>query len=327
VRGVSSALYRAGVTPVLGRAVGRIAGPPAFAVLCYHRVNNDGDPFFAALPTRVFEDQVAYVARTHTVLPLEELVERMGRGALPPDGLAITFDDGYRDTLTCAAPILARHRLPATVFLATGLIGTGEISWFDRVALALKATSAATCRMPWGEAVAIGARAERVRLLDRLLGHFKRVPEDARHEQMDQLFDSLGAPDQRGLKDVMLGWDDVHALRGLGFSIGAHTVTHPILSRVSPERARAEIEGSRDAIVAACGRAPASFAYPNGTAEDYTPAVVKIVRDAGFACAVTTRFGLNRAGASPWELQRGGPWERDLPTFALKLHWYRLRLR
>ena len=77
----------------------------------------------------------------------------------------------------------------------------------------------------------------------------------------------------------------------LGFAIGAHTVTHPILSRVGAARARAEIEGSRAAIVASGARPPLAFAYPNGGAADYTPAETALVRETGFACAVTTRFG------------------------------------
>jgi peptidoglycan/xylan/chitin deacetylase (PgdA/CDA1 family) len=110
----------------------------------------------------------------------------------------------------------------------------------------------------------------------------------------------------------------------MGFTIGAHTSTHPILSQLSLARARREIEESRDAIRAATGRTPRAFAYPNGTAADYTEDVVRIVRDAGFNCAVTTRFGINTRTTSPWELRRGGPWEHHLPTFAVKLAGYRL---
>ena len=138
------------------------------------------------------------------------------------------------------------------------------------------------------------------------------------------LLETLGVTDQRGFKDLMLSWDDVHAIRGLGFTIGAHTVNHPILSRVSMERASKEIRGSRAMIESVCGDAPRAFAYPNGRLEDYSEPIVRLVRDAGFTCAVTTRFGVNTPGTSPYELRRGGPWEADLPSFALKLAWYRM---
>jgi peptidoglycan/xylan/chitin deacetylase (PgdA/CDA1 family) len=95
---------------------------------------------------------------------------------------------------------------------------------------------------------------------------------------------------------------------------------------VSADRAWQEIAGCRAAIAEACGRPPRAFAYPNGGAEDYTAAVVDAVRRAGFTSAATTRFGMNTIATSPWELRRGGPWEAHLPTFALKLAWYRMTL-
>src|SRR5262249_2044625 len=129
-------------------------------------------------------------------------------------------------------------------------------------------------------------------------------------------------PNSERPKRLMLSWDEVDALRGLGFSIGAHTVTHPVLSRLSPERAWEEIHGSKVAIEKVLGDAVHAFAYPNGGPEDYDSTVTRLVRDAGFGCALTTRRGLNNADTPLLELRRGGPWEHHLPTFALKLGYY-----
>jgi peptidoglycan/xylan/chitin deacetylase (PgdA/CDA1 family) len=265
---------------------------------------------------------MAHLARTYRVLPLGVLAEGARRGVLPRNAVALTFDDGYRDNLTHAAPILARHGLPATVFLATGFVGSGSAPWVDRLAGALKHTREAALAAPWGETARLTSAADRLQVLDRALGYLKGLPDDDLRRTLDGLFGALGAPDAASFKDLMLSWDDVHALIGLGFSVGAHTVSHPILSRVSLERARREILGSRAMIETACGRPPLAFAYPNGGADDYTEAVTCLVREAGFTCAVTTRFGVNTRHTSPWELRRGGPWEHHLPTFALKLAWY-----
>ncbi len=326
LRAVAAGLHHSGLIRPLSCAAGYVRGRPAFAVLTFHRVNDDGDPFFSARSTAIFERQMAYVARAYRVLPLEDLVERARRGGLPRNALAITFDDGYRDNLTHAAPILAHHGLSATIFLATGFIGTAEVPWFDRVALAFKKTSAPMYAAPWGKTLDLSTADGRLSALAQTFDHFTRLSDDGMRRQMDRLLETLDATDQKGFKNLMLTWDDVHALRGLGFSIGAHTVNHPILSRVPPERAWKEILGSRTMIEAACGAPPRAFAYPNGGAEDFTETVKHLVREAGFTCAVTTRFGLNTAATSPWELRRGGPWEGHLPTFALKLAWYRLRL-
>lgn len=322
--GAAGALYRLGLALPLSRLAGYARRAPGFPILTYHRVNDDQDPFFPSLPTEVFERHMAFIARAYQVLPLESLVELMRRDKLPRHALAITFDDGYRDNLTHAAPVLARHGLPATIFLASGFIGSAEVPWFDRVALAFKLPRARAFTAPWGDAVSLATETERVQAMERTVAHLKQLPDDELHRIADTLLGALGVTDQKCFKNVMLSWDDVQALAGLGFSIGAHTVNHPILSRVPPQRAWTEILGSRTMIESACGRAPKAFAYPNGASEDYTETVKQLVREAGFACAVTTRFGLNTAATSPWELRRGGPWEHHLPTFALKLAAYRL---
>jgi peptidoglycan/xylan/chitin deacetylase (PgdA/CDA1 family) len=321
---MATSVHRAGLTTALSRAAGYARRVGGFQVLKYHRVNDDADPFFPALATDVFERQMALIARTYVVLPVEELVERMGRGDLPRHAVAITFDDGYRDNLTHAAPILARYGLRATVFLTTGLIGTGDVAWFDRIAGAFKGTRADAYRAPWGEVLPLQTEAARLAGLGQLVDYMKRVSDDEVRRTVETLQVELGVSEESGLKSSMLSWDDVDALGGMGFTIGAHTVSHPILSRVSLDRAQAEIRDSRAMIAAACGRAPRAFAYPNGAPADYTEMVSRLVREAGFTCAVTTRFGINTTGTPPYELRRGGPWESHLPTFALKLAFYRL---
>ncbi len=323
-RWVAAGLYHSRLMSPLSRAVGLAARPPAFQILTFHRVNDEHDPFFESVPTRVFEQRMAYLAETCHVLTVEQLVKRARAGNLPSNAVAITFDDGYRDNLTHGAPILVRLGLPATIFLATGFIGTTAVAWSDRVAMAFKLTTRESLMTPWRKIVSLTSQTDRLRALAQTIAFLKQQPDDELRVTVDRLLETLGVTDQKPLKDLMLTWDDVNALVGLGFSIGAHTVNHPILSRVSAQRARTEIMGSRQIIESACGQAPTSFAYPNGTADDYTQTVTHLVREAGFTSAVTTRFGLNTASTSPFELRRGGPWEEDLPTFALKLAGYRL---
>ncbi len=322
LRWAAAGLYHTGLIRPLTRVVGYAGKTPAFQILTYHCVNDNGDPFFPSVPTAVFERRMAYIARNFPVLAVEELVERMRRGALPKNALAITFDDGYRDNLTHAAPILARYGLPATIFLATGFIGTAEVPWFDRLALAFKATKIPSYAAPWGHVVSLTSQAARVRALEQTLGYLKRLLDDDFRRALDGTLQVLGVTGRLCTGNPMLTWDDVRALGNMGFSIGAHTVNHPILSRVTPERARQEVLDSRAMIEASCGRPPAAFAYPSGRPEDYTETVKTLVREAGFTCAVTTQFGVNTQERCIYELRRGGPWEEHLPTYALKLAWY-----
>ena len=317
--------HRARLLRSLSVASGYVRRTPGFQVLTYHRVNDADDPFFEAMPTATFERQAAWLARTCCVMTVEDLADRVRRGRVPRNAVAITFDDGYRDNLTHAAPILTRYGLPATVFVTTGFIGTGDVPWFDRVACAIKETAAPELVLPTGERLALGDTAARLRALHHTLGVLKREPDRMMRAIADDLVDGLGVDPASRLRGQMLTWDEVRALRALGFAIGAHTVTHPILSRLDDDaRAWQEIAGSRRAIERALGEAPRAFAYPNGRSADYGARDRDLVVRAGFTCAVTTRFGVNTADTDAWELRRGGPWEQDLPTFALKLAGYRL---
>ncbi|MGH7401970.1 MAG: polysaccharide deacetylase family protein, partial [Candidatus Rokuibacteriota bacterium] len=260
----------------------------------------------------------------YLVLPVEDLVERQRRGRVPRHALALTFDDGYRDTLSHAAPILARHGLPATVFLATGYISSAEMPWYDLLALALKTSRRESIELTPGSPLMLHSPALRLQALSIVLREVKRMPDTERRRTVDRLVSDLDPASAEGQKRLMLTWDEAQALLGLGFSIGAHSVSHPILSRVAASEAWAEIHGSKKAIERNLGIAVRSFAYPNGGVDDYSPAAVGVVERAGFTCAVTTRRGLNTAAIPRLELRRGGPWEQHLPTYALKLAWYHL---
>jgi peptidoglycan/xylan/chitin deacetylase (PgdA/CDA1 family) len=321
IRGISAALYHSGLVGPIARAAAFTRPRPRVPILILHRVNDDSDPFMPSLPTAVFAARMAHIARHYRVLSVEELVARLQDGRVPRNALAITFDDGYRDNLTHAAPILKRLGLPATVFLVTGHIDTPHALWFDRLAMAFKTATARRMALGDGHLLSLGTVNERLGALDTSLAYLKRLPDDERSASVERLIAAL-RPNPEHPKRLMLSWDEVDALRGLGFSIGAHTVTHPILSRLSADRAWKEIHGSKAAIEKALGDPVRAFAYPNGGPDDYNKTVTRLVQEAGFACALTTRRGLNDTDTPVLELRRGGPWEDHLPTFALKLAYY-----
>jgi peptidoglycan/xylan/chitin deacetylase (PgdA/CDA1 family) len=324
IRAISSTLYHSRLLGPVATAANYASPSRGFLILTYHRVNDDHDPFLPAMPTAVFAARIAHIARHYRVLAVEDLVERVRQGTAPRNALALTFDDGYRDNLSHAAPILAQHGLPATIFLATGYIGTPDVPWFDRVALAFKLSRNGEITLPDCQSLQLKTEGDRLGSLELALGWLKALPDEERRRAVERLVADLQPRRLERPKRVMLTWEEVDALRGLGFSVGAHTMTHPILSRMTPERARAEIQGSKDAIERTLGVPVRAFAYPNGGPEDYSSTTVRLVQECGFTCAVSTRRGLNGPDVPAFELRRGGPWEDHLPTFALKLAHYRL---
>lgn len=324
IKGLATFVSRSRILGPLTAAASHVRGHQHFPVLVFHRVNDEGDPFFPSVSTAVFAAWMKHIAEHYVVFTVEELAERIRRGGVPRRALALTFDDGYRDMLTHAAPVLARHGLPATVFLATGYIGTTEMPWYDLLALGFKTTAQDRVELVFGQVLPLGSTAERLRALQIALSHLKRISDESRREALARLLEELQPACAQRQKRLMLSWEEADTLRGLGVSVGAHTVSHPILSRVGAAEAWQEIHGSKIAIERRLGTTVRAFAYPNGGRDDYSGTTVDLVHRAGFSCAVTTRRGLNMSSTPVLELRRGGPSEHHLPTYALKLAYHHL---
>ncbi len=268
---------------------------PRAAILAYHRISGEGgSPGFVA-PWR-FRQQLHYLRLHHRVVPLAELVASLRRGErLPAPTVALTFDDGHRDTLTEAAPILREFGLPATLFLATDPQERGEPFWWDILELAGLAdpeTLAGLKTRPHGE--------------------FRRAIDLVR---ADLAPDALADTARRRY----LTWDEVRRWTALGHSVGAHTATHPILARVPAAGVRDELRRSRAAIERQIGHAVELFAYPGGRQIDFTDETARIVAEEGFAAACTTIEGLNDATSDPFALHRFRARDEPLPLFTLRL--------
>jgi peptidoglycan/xylan/chitin deacetylase (PgdA/CDA1 family) len=250
-----------------GRAFEMAARPAGAIVLMYHSVAPEETAAHIEPANRVdprrFERQMAFLAAERRVVALSELVEEIVRGTSPTAGtVCITFDDGYRDNLSVAAPILEKYRLPATLFLATGFVERGEAQWSDTLYWLLGGH-----RCPAG-------------LHTRLL--------EASHEERARLLDPFRCIEKR--PRLMLDWDEVRALarRYPRFEIGGHTRDHIDLTR-HPGEARAQIEGCAADLRRELGPGERHFSYPY---ERWSAQTRQAVIDAGWASAAG-------AGGSP----------------------------
>ena len=122
----------------------------------------------------------------------------------------------------------------------------------------------------------------------------------------------------------MLRWDEVRKMKAAGIDFGGHTVTHPFLSKVEPDRVLWEVGESKRRIEEELQVPVEHFAYPSGREEDFGMWNKDLVRQAGYRAALTTIWGMNYPGTDPMELRRGGPWETRMSMFACKLDWYQL---
>lgn len=292
---------------------------PGLSILLFHRVLDLADPFRPGdLTASQFTTVAAMLARNFCPLSLEEGIERLGRNALPRAAVSITFDDGYRDNVDVAAPILTAHGLTATFFIATGFLDGGSM-FNDRIIEACKRTSHTSTSLPavGFETVDLGTVQDRVAAAHAIIGKAKYLPFDQRSALVAQLEDQLGVRPDGG---PMLDPESLRRLRNMGMTIGAHTVTHPILARVDDTKASAEIHESRAHLLEVLREPVRVFAYPNGRpGQDYGTKHVRMVAEAGFESAVSTTPVTARPGTSVYELPRFTPWDKAAWRFAARL--------
>ncbi len=306
LRGVASVLSPAG-------AGGRLS------ILIFHRVHAQPDPLFPTeVDARSFDAMLGWVGHLFNVMPLDAAVAALREGRLPARAAAITFDDGYADNHEVALPILQRHGMTATFFIATGFLDGGRM-WNDTLIESLRLCSEAMLDLepmglgrhalpdwPARRAAALAViRQVKYRPVAERLAVVAEVAARARVQPSDRL---------------MMRSEQVRALRKAGMQIGAHTVSHPILARTDAAEARAEMVASREALQSLLGERVGLFAYPNGRAgTDYLPEHARLARELGFDAAVTTDWGAGASSTDPHRLPRFTPWDRSRGRFGLRL--------
>lgn len=255
-----------------------------------------------------FRRQIAWVAPRYRVLPLEEALDRLYAGTLPERALAVTFDDGYRSNLELGLPILEAFRVPATVFLVTDLVGTDEVTWPDRLFLALARTRAAsaTSSALGLSSAPLSTDAERARAYETAVGAAKSLPRAEKDAAASRLVADLGqdGPIDPGAFRV-LSWAEVETLTRSGLvSVASHTRTHQILSRCADAEVPGEVGPAHETLARRVGRTPRVMAYPVGRAIDYDARAIAAVAAAGIPYALTTIEGLAGPESAPRELPR-----------------------
>jgi peptidoglycan/xylan/chitin deacetylase (PgdA/CDA1 family) len=248
--------------------------------------------------------QLWALRRLATVVPLDEALRDLAGGRpLPPRAVAITFDDGYRDTLTLAGPLLRALDLPATVFLVPGIL-SGEVTpWWERIAWAFARCSVK--EIEWeGRRLALRRPALRRSVCDHVAQELKGRDRAQREQAVDALVELLAPEGSYHPEEMFLDWDGARALVREGFAIGSHSMRHAILSRESAQAQREDLSESRRVLQDELGVAVSLFCYPNGTQSDYDAVTIAGLAGAGYTHAVTTRAGWNRRSTPVYELRR-----------------------
>jgi peptidoglycan/xylan/chitin deacetylase (PgdA/CDA1 family) len=247
-------------------------------ILMYHGV------LPGELDPELFDWQLHLLRSEFELVSLAELVRRRRDGRLSGDEVAITFDDGVRNHVSSAYPLLLQHRAPATFFVCPGLIESGRWIWNMELRCRLhllddaeKLSLAEELGAPSGE-------------VEALVSHAKRLPLPRREELEQRVRNRTlqfePTPEQLD-RFSPASWEQLRSLDPALVTLGSHTLNHPILPTLSSEDIEREIGGSRTALQEALQREVELFCYPNGDNDTRAQAAVR----RHYAAAVTTTPG------------------------------------
>ena len=275
--------------------LGRSRRQPGSLVLYGHRVSADDEGYLQGLSPEWFTAQLAYLTRHYDIVSLSDLVGWLEEGTQPPaKTVVLTLDDGFRDNVEVALPILERFGARATIFVVTQSLTDGRLPWSQRLGYAFQNAQVDTIEhaLLGSEAVPLrddAARHDAYQCVKRALLTMARPERDA---IIDDIASRLGVTPPT---DRMMTWDDARMALAHGHVIGAHTYSHALLARVAEGEARVEMERSKHDLREHLGLEGPHFCFPAGST---SPELLDLARAMGFRSAFlpNRHRRLNRPG-------------------------------
>lgn len=286
---------------------------PGPVVLLYHRVAPlPQDPHLLTVTPAHFEEHLLALRQDFSVVSLGEMTKQLACGKHLGSVVAMTFDDGYADNAETALPLLAKHGIPATFYLATGFVGTAHEQLQDDLERLLLRSPQGPDRLhlmvggkPLGWAMRLREAEQEIaspvakwniesrtdptprhRAHREIHGMLRAAPPAERERVLEQLRCQCGDPGPARSTHRAMSWDQARQIAACELTdLGAHTVNHPYLSALPAKEQRAEILGSKQTVEEQIGQPVTSFAYPYGTRLSYTAQTIGLLKELGFTNA------------------------------------------
>jgi peptidoglycan/xylan/chitin deacetylase (PgdA/CDA1 family) len=320
-RGMFEAAFRSGAVHAFRRR-----RRDSVAVLIYHDILPPNFPsqnplFGMTVSTVEFEWQLGFLRNHYNPITFEQFAQWFLYGApLPPYAVLITFDDGHKNNLEVAFPLLRKYEMPAVLFVVAGALGTANLTWFEDAYWRLMFSPAKSWTLKNGEVWPLKTAEQRAAAC----GRFFQICRSLRGLQQDQEVRFLR--DQLSIEKVnqkfterfeFLADDHLRFLKNNGIEIGAHTMSHPILATISGQRSKAEICESKRRLESALRQPVRALAYPFGAPEsDFGSRDEGFAREGGFQFAFAGEGGFVRRDDDPFRLPRIGIGQMTRAQFA-----------
>lgn len=269
-------------------------------ILCYHRF---GDSY---VTSQWFEEQIKYLKNYYNVIDLNTCLDFLyRRREASPNSVLITVDDGYQDFYNIAFPILRKFNVSATLFLTVDFIDKGIWLWHDLLNFGIIRTSKNDFKLN-GKVFDLKNRKGKAEFKLYLDGICTYQTTTKRDEFISQILKELDitVPEHPTEDYTALNWSQIIEMSKFGINFGSHTCTHPILSKIVPNKALEEIKKSKNRIEEVTQRDTLAFSYPNGKKHDFNEEIEEMVKQCGYTCSMSMIYGMNDSNSDKYALRR-----------------------
>lgn len=262
------------------------------------------------IPKQYFAGVLERALQLGTAVSMDDVLTRYCEGEPPPPrAFAVTFDDGFENNYSVAAPILRDLNVPATFYVTSQFVDANAMSWIDRIEWAFERPDVVSVHLPWRKDVATASTpAEKIALLDEIRQVVKRDTQYREEDVVQTIFSQTGLDEIAASEepiDRKMTWAQVAEISGNDlFIVGGHSHTHSVLSSLTRKQLNAEIDTSLRLISNSVGGPLVHYSYPEGLAHCYSQDVIDALKARGIRCCPTAIEGANAPGADPFHLRR-----------------------
>lgn len=242
-----------------------------------------------AIDKAVFEQQIAYLKKYFVNIPLSRLAEARDTGKpLPPNGITITFDDGYENNYTCAAPILLRNGFTATIFICPKYVemaqaGMKIVFWWDILDYIINDANVADFISIFEKhSVNLTRHSDLQNLKKEISALLKTIPAEKSNAIVNEMKGKFEKEIAIRIFPSIMNWKQIKELRGSGFEFGAHTMSHTTASKLIQDKYQEEFIESKRNIEDHLGTKVCFFAFPYGERIHYSRETIDFLKASGY---------------------------------------------
>ncbi|HUI78269.1 MAG TPA: polysaccharide deacetylase family protein [Bryobacteraceae bacterium] len=320
---LAGGLYLTRVTSLFGHMPAR----DSLLVLNYHRIGDpENDPFdpgvFSATGDQLCE-QISYLKRHVSLVTLEEalaFVEGTQKEKTPRCRVLLTFDDGYLDNYQMAFPILRSYGVPGVFFLATGMVGSCCVPWWDHIAFLMKTARRPRFSLHYPGDLAVDLVENGIaKTLRDVLRLYKRPGNVDSQRFIQELKEAAKGDDLPRSLRRFLNWDEAREMIALGMAIGSHSHSHAVLTQLDPKHQKHDLSQSRSLLKEHLNIEADVLAYPVGAPSSISDEAQQSVREVGYRAAFSSYGGTNLPGVTqPYDIKRVGVCRQSTTRFQVR---------